>query len=730
MRPVSLALFWHQHQPYYPDDIRGENLMPWVRLHAVKDYYGMALHLKEVPEFRCTINLVPSLVYQIQRYADGTLSDRHLELSRLPADSLTKEDACALLDNFFMANLENMIRPHLRYYELYLMRGLGTDSAEKALRRFSTRDLRDLQVWFNLTWIHPLAFERDQELAEFRKKGQSWSEEEKQWLLEKQLEILRQVIPLHKELAETRQVELTTSPFFHPILPLLWDKRSARQAMPTCNLPKHLEPYREDARWHLQQAVQYHTDVFGEAPRGMWPSEGSVSQDIVGPIAEAGIKWIATDEEILAQSTNGWVCRDEHGYIRHPEMLYRPWRVTSGTKELQIIFRDHALSDLIGFQYQRMDPVQAAHDLLGRVEAIGRVVEGHNADRPALVPIILDGENCWEYYRDGGVAFLRTLYQECVRRPTVQPVRVGDYLDLYPAQDRVGQLFAGSWISHNFAIWIGHDEDNKAWDLLHETREVLKQAQAAGNVPQEKLQQAWREIYIAEGSDWYWWFGDDHSSAQDSLFDELFRRHLKNVYGLLGRPVPAQLEQPISRTGRRAVHSQPVAFLRVKVDGRAKYFEWINAGRYVAGSERGTMTMVTSGMVREIRFGFDAENLYVRVDTVRNAAEELAGVEEVRLVFLEPSETTVSLTGFRDKELRAELVRDGRKARKPNIQAAVADVLEVSVPFKALNRQPEQTVQFFVELFVDGQSVDRAPREGVITLTVPSPDFEMIMWQV
>ncbi len=312
MQPVTLAFFWHQHQPYYPDDVSGETLMPWVRLHGTKDYYGMALHIKEVPEFRCTINLVPSLLLQLQAYTERDRSDRHLDVSRLPTDGMSESDAHYLLDNFFMANVDSMIRPYSRYHELYLKRGFGIDSAENATPRFSPRDLRDLQIWSNLTWIHELAFEQDAELREFREKGQHWTEEEKNWLLEKQMEILRKVIPLHKELSDSGQVELTTSPFYHPILPLLWDKRSAREAMPGCDLPKNLESYKEDALLHIKRAVTYHTKLFGEAPVGMWPSEGSVSQDVISNIADAGIQWIATDEEILAESPHGWISRDGH----------------------------------------------------------------------------------------------------------------------------------------------------------------------------------------------------------------------------------------------------------------------------------------------------------------------------------------------------------------------------------------------------------------------------------
>jgi len=278
MHEVSIAFLWHQHQPYYPDDVDGENLMPWVRLHATKDYWGMAMLLKETPEFRATINLVPSLLQQLTAYAEGKQQDRHLRVSSLPVDGLNEEDLYFLLDNFFMVHPDQMIRPFPRYFELYKKRGFGVDSAEKARKRFSKKDLLDLQCWWNLVWIHPLAFEQDMELAEFRKKGRGWTEKEKQWFLEKQMALLRQVIPLHRELSERGQAELSTTPFYHPILPLLWDKRLARRAMPNVALPKNLDSYPEDAREHVRRAVDYHERIFGQKPRGMWPSEGSVCQ--------------------------------------------------------------------------------------------------------------------------------------------------------------------------------------------------------------------------------------------------------------------------------------------------------------------------------------------------------------------------------------------------------------------------------------------------------------------
>lgn len=729
MQPISLALFWHQHQPYYSDNVSGETWMPWVRLHGTKDYYGMALHLKEVPEFRCTINLVPSLLLQILNYTEKGGSDRHLDVSRMPADGLNEADATYLLDHFFMASVDNMIRPYPRYYELYQKRGFGVDPAERALQRFSERDLRDLQVWNNLTWMHPLVFEHDAEMRAFLNKGRHWSETEKNWLLDKQREILAQIIPLHRELERGGQIELTTTPYYHPILPLLWDKRLARQAMPNCDLPKHLESYKADAQLHLDRAVAYHSQLFDAAPVGMWPSEGSVAQEIIPAIAAAGIEWIATDEEILARSTNGWISRDAQGHIRHPEMLYRPWRLEAQGHQLQIVFRDHGLSDLIGFHYQRSDPHRAAADLLGRAEAIGRAVDSKMGGRPALLPIILDGENCWEYYPDGGVEFLRALYRGSVQHNLIRPTRIKDYLHEYPATDRIGQLFAGSWISHNFAIWIGHEEDNTAWDALHQTREFLSQAQQRGQHAADTLAQAWEEIYIAEGSDWFWWFGDDHSSAQDALFDQLFRKHLQNVYTLLGEPCPSSLNRPIARHEHRTIHSDPKGFLTIKVDGKRTYFEWLNAGHYVSGSERGTMTLVSEGLIREVFFGFDTDRLMLRIDTARHAKSDLADVEELRVVFVEPAGYAVTVPNPARPDEGATLLREQELVAGAAIQVATDRILELTVRFADLGVKPEDPVHFFVELFGGKQSLDRAPREGLIELTAPSGDYERIMWQ-
>ncbi len=729
MKKISLALFWHQHQPYYPDDVGNHSVMPWVRLHGTKDYYGMAMHIKEVPEFRCTINLVPSLLLQIEAYTHRNQTDRHLDISRMTADSLSSDDMVFLLDNFFMANFDSMIRPFPRYQELYKLRGFGIDSAEQASSRFSTKDIRDLQIWSNLSWIHELAFLEDSDLRAFRQKGKNWTENDKRWLLDKQMEILKKVIPLHKELQDSGQIEITTTPFYHPILPLLWDKHSAREAMPGCELPQYIDSYQEDATIHLKRAVDYHTKLFGKAPTGLWPSEGSVSQEIISSIADFGIQWIGTDEEILSESTNGQVSRDGQGHLKHPELLYRPWQVSEGDSKLDIIFRDHALSDLIGFHYQRSDAETAANDLIGKLYSIGRAVDAHGGGRDAFVPIILDGENCWEYYPDGGVQFLRTLYQQCVKDEHVQPVRVSEYLEEHPPTDHINRLFAGSWISHNFAIWIGHQEDRTAWDLLHQTREFLKQEESAGSHDLDVIENAWEEIYIAEGSDWFWWFGDDHSSSQDDVFDLLFRRHLQNVYKLLGQVAPSILSQPITSAEIRSIHSMPTNFLSVKVDGRYSYFEWIGAGHYESGNERGTMTIVTDSLIRHIYFGFDEKLLMLRMDTTHQARADFRQLDELQIRFLQPENWTIKISNLSDKKPVAHLYHNEKLIAESEINIALDRILELTVPFSDFKLEPDSHIQFYIEAVENGQSIDRAPGEGVLQFDVPSSKFNQIMWQ-
>jgi hypothetical protein len=397
---------------------------------------------------------------------------------------------------------------------------------------------------------------------------------------------------------------------------------------------------------------------------------------------------------------------------------------------------------LIGFHYQRSEPAAAAEDFLRCLHGIDLALNGQTA----LVSVILDGENCWEHYPGGGVAFLRALYERCVRTPSIQTTSIGGFLQDHPPQDTLPHLFAGSWISHNFAIWIGHEEDNAAWDALHRTREYLvRRGKEMGNGewgmgkerpgpvpggPRSPLERAWEELYIAEGSDWFWWYGDDHSSAQDALFDYLFRKHLQNVYLLLGDQPPPDLGRPISRRGQRVHCTMPRAFLDVKIDGRYTFFEWVSAGRYSCQNERGTMAMAAAGPLRELYFGFSLALLLIRLDCDRAARAALADVDAVRIGFVEPRGYEVCVRTPGRPQQAVSLLKDGKPLPAPGLAAAVDQIVEVAIPFDRLGVAVDQHLQFFVELQQGGLGRDRAPRDGTIVLTRPSPDFEQIMWDV
>ncbi|MBI1832306.1 MAG: alpha-amylase/alpha-mannosidase [Planctomycetes bacterium] len=750
MAEVALAFYWHQHQPYYPDDLTGENAMPWVRLHGVKDYVGMPLHLLEYPQMRCTINLVPSLLVQLLAYTERGASDRFLDVARISAKDLSQTDAVFLLDHFFMAAPEQMIRPWPRFWELYQRRGLGKNSASEALRRFNERDLRDLQTLYNLAWIHPLLFEKDADLRSLRDKGRHFGEEDKKLVLDKHLEILKQIIPLHRKLVESGQVELTTTPFYHPILPLLLDKRLAKEAMPDVKLPHYTGGYVDDAEIHVRRSIQFHSELFGIAPRGMWPAEGSVCQPMIPLLAKQGLRWIATDEGVLSQSTQGFVGRDHHGLVRNPSHLYRPYKVREGDSELGIVFRDHALSDMIGFHYQRSNGNDAAHDFVRHLHAIRAAIP---TNEPALVSVILDGENCWEHYPEGGVPFLRSLYQLCTHDKHVRPVKIGEYLEGNPPRDTLPHLFAGSWIHHNFAIWIGHDEDNTAWDALHKAREyLLARSQESGVRGQESgvrcprgvgsrvtpdsclptpAQRAWEELYIAEGSDWFWWYGDDHSCAQDALFDYLFRKHLQNVYTLFGDQPPAELGRPIKRHVQRLMHSLPLMYLDVKIDGRETFFEWSNAGRYHCVSERGTMGSNTPGSFSDIYFGFNRSEFFLRIDFDQRAKAALRLFDVLRIAFEEPMscELRIDQPGTPTQSWTWHVKGEPIDA-VGRIAVGIDRIAECSIPFELIGAKEKQHVQFHVELLGSQQSRDRAPRVGNIAFMRPAADFESSMWDV
>jgi len=725
--PLKVAVIWHMHQPYYKDILTGEFLLPWVRLHATKDYYDMAALLDHFPGIRQTFNVVPSLLAQIDDYAKGEGTDRFLQLSEMPASELNDRDRHFILCNFFLAHWDNMIKPYSRYWEILTKRGFHRSKEElKGLvGQFSDDEMRDLQVLFNLCWFDPSFIKNDSFLADMAEKGRGYSEEEKLKLLAKQKKIVGMVIPNYKRLAKEGRIELTTTPFYHPILPLLCDSNIASKALPGIKLPKEQFSHPEDAREQIKRGIAFHQKTFGSAPAGMWPSEGSVSEEALEMIASSGIEWVATDEEILEASTHERVHRGEGGTVQNPDFLYKPYVYNADGKDIAMIFRDHQLSDLIGFVYSSWEPRSAASDFMGKLHDIRRTLGDGNKSGDHIVPVILDGENCWEHYLNDGWDFLTSLYQMVEDDPLIEMVTVSEHLKAHPPTARLNNVFPGSWINHNFRIWIGHDEDNLAWDYLKQARDTLTVAEKEGNVDQDSISKAWEHIYIAEGSDWCWWYGDEHSTENDADFDLLFRKNIINVYKIIDQEVPPELFNPIINTQK---HIAPIieaaSYINPTVDGEvSNYFEWLGAAEIEQEKTGGTMHKASFLMSR-LYYGFNEQkDLYMRIDLgpdVQNG--EVAGL----IVSIElqcPDKRII---------IETESLEDCNKAQILNenitVKAAFKDILELEILRENHKAKAGQEIECALSVHRDGGEIERWPSIGYLTIKVPGDDFDSKTW--
>src|SRR4029453_14627643 len=502
---TKVAILWHMHQPFYQDLVTGEHILPWVRLHGLKDYYGMVALRRESPPGPPPFPPVPSLVVQLEAFAEDRARDRSLELSLKPAAELTDDDKRFILANFFHAQRARMIETAPRYAEL-LRRRDRADANGDALRAFAEGDFRDLQVWHKLAWVDPLFVESDARVSAMIAKGRGYSEDDKRVLREVELAVLRAVVPEYRAAAARGHVELSASPFYHPILPLLCDPDVYLRTHPHSRMPRQRFRHPEDARAQLDLAAQSHQRTFSVKPIGLWPSEGSVSDAIVRLGAASGFHWMATDEMILARTLGVGLARDGYGHLEQPEALYRPYVVRVGGAEIACLFRDHVLSDLIGFTYASWGAAEAAPDFGGRLVEAGRRYAARTGGGEAVIPVILDGENAWEHFENQGRPFLRALYGALAAHPQIRTVTMSEAASA-PATPLNG-VFPGSWINGDFYIWIGHPDDHRAWGQLADARQAMD-APGPAATP-EGLARANEELFIAEGSEWFWWSGDGH----------------------------------------------------------------------------------------------------------------------------------------------------------------------------------------------------------------------------
>ena len=619
MPSLRVILLWHQHQPFYKDLVSGEYRLPWVRLHALKDYYGMVKLLDEFPKVHQNFNLVPSLLVQIQDYVAGTAQDPFLSVAAKPAKELTPDERRFALQYLFQANPQNVIGRYPRYRQLWERFREHGDHPERAERYFQDQDFTDLQVLSQIAWFDEFFLE-EKEVAALVTKGHHFSLDDQKFVMARERELIGRVLPAHADAAKKGSIEISATPFYHPILPLVCDTSIGAVSSPGMPLPQNRFRHPEDAREQLMRGLDLHEKVFGVRPKGIWPSEGSVSEEVLAIAHNLGVQWMATDEGVLGRSTGAYFSRDGGGRLpaHQAEKLYNIHRYENGSTAMHMVFRDHTISDLIGFVYSGMPPADAARHLIGNIKDAARPVLDRGRD--AVVSIILDGENAWEYYPKSGREFLRRFYDELQRDPGIEALTISEAIARHKDFGKLNSLVAGSWINANFNVWIGAPEDNRAWDYLYHAREFYAQNAARATEAQRKL--AFDEMLIAEGSDWNWWYGPEHHSANDRDFDELYRKHLSNVYQALGAVPPDYLAQPITGVEVRPSFVPQTAYIHPRVTGdKVRYFEWMGAAIYTADHRAGAMHG-KQFLLDSVYAGIDATCLYGRLDFSGKAPAE------------------------------------------------------------------------------------------------------------
>jgi alpha-amylase/alpha-mannosidase (GH57 family) len=678
------------HQPFYKDLLSGEYKLPWTRMHALKDYYGMVRILEEFPAIRQTFNLVPSMMVQIEEYASGQARDPFLDLALKPAESLTPEEQAQILRHFFHANPGRMIYRYPRYKELYEASRVQQSSAN-GIGLFGPQEYRDLQVLSQLAWFDEYYQENDKVTAALINKGRHYTLDDQAVVGQKEQELVRLVIPEYKKLAATGQIEISTTPFYHPILPLLCDSSIARVSHPGVPLPGEFR-YPGDARTQLIMAREYTERVFGVAPVGLWPSEGSVSDQVFEIAADVGFKWSATDNGILDRTLGEGAGVDN---------TYRPWKWRQGSREMGVIFRDHLMSDLIGFVYSAMPAKDAAQDFLHRIRENCRGIL--SSGRDALVPIILDGENAWEYYDRAGRPFFRELYSGILADSQMEAIKVCEAFEKVQPST-LDHIFPGSWIGSNFDVWIGDDEDNRAWNFLLAARQAYEKHT---NVPEAQRKIAFEELLIAEGSDWCWWYGPEHETANREEFDALFRSHIANVYRSLGLQAPEDLSRPILRLDVAETQTSPTGSVNATVDGTvSSYFEWLAAGLYRV-SPRGGAMHGKRFVVKDVHYGSGDGRLYLRFDFAKGA-EDLLEELEIRILVRTVEPTAEIALHIAIIGGAATLMAGAR-----NVECAYQNILEVGIPIPSSSKN----VQFQASFWNDGLPVDAIPVQDWLTVS-------------
>ena len=561
-KTVNFVLCWHMHQPWYQEGIDGDYKLPWVYLHAIKDYEDMVSHLEAHPKMHVVVNFAPVLLEQLDDYASQLknwldsgqmMKDPMLNLlaGAQPIPESTVE-RYQLLCDCQRANAEKMIDPYPAFKSLLKpFKFMFPDSTcgeldTVCMQYLNSQYFVDVLVWYHLAWLGH-ALKQTQTSKDLIEKANLFDETDRRALLQLFYDCISSLIPRYRKLAEDGQIELSMTPYGHPIIPLLNDMGNMICAQPNAPTPACViyPDGEERSRWHIQQGINCFEHYFGLRPQGIWLSEGAISDDAVALVEEFDFNWTASGEGVWRNSMQ--LSEHDSEKVHSKRALFHPY-VLKGYKP-KLFFRDDGLSDLIGFEYSKMNSIDAANDLVNHLVNIADFL-GDSANRH-VVSIILDGENAWEYYPHNGFYFLDHLYRTLSDHKLVRATTFSDLTDKTKTHE-LEMLCAGSWVYGSFSTWIGERDKNRAWDRLVDAKQAYDKVLAKGKLSKKLVAQATRQLAICEGSDWFWWFGEVNSSASVNDFDKLFRTQLKNLYKLLKLQIPDILDEPLSMGGGSA----------------------------------------------------------------------------------------------------------------------------------------------------------------------------------
>lgn len=558
-KPLDLVFLWHMHQPDYRDYSTGDFVLPWVYLHAIKDYSDMAYHLEQHPGVKAVVNFVPILLDQLedyeQQFAVGKMRDPLLRLlARENLNDISDDERQLVLDSCFRSNLSKMVGPFPAYKRLFDLFKMIEAKGRVAQSYLSGQYMADLLTWYHLAWFGETVRREHDVLIQLMSKDENFTYADRKIIFDLIGEVVSGIVPRYRKLAERGQIEISATPHYHPLAPLLIDFKSARECVPDSSLPQAVSypGGRTRVEAHILSTIKSHQSRFGITPQGIWPAEGAVSTPLLEVLAGQNCRWVASGEGVLANSL-----RQLGDLPERSKYLYRPYRLQGAAKSVTCFFRDDRMSDLIGFEYSNWNGKDAADNFIAQLADIAN--QAIAGEKP-LVGIILDGENAWEYYPYNGYHFLNDLYSGLENHADIHTTTYAEYLDGAEAKNATGfakpgelpSLVAGSWVYGTFSTWIGSPDKNHAWDLLCMAKQSYDMVMAAGRLTQKEKIAVQNQLSSCESSDWFWWFGDYNPSDAVGSFDRLYRHNLMQLYRLLKLPIPANLYYPISQGGGEA----------------------------------------------------------------------------------------------------------------------------------------------------------------------------------